>query len=153
VALEALTGRLSFRPGRALAGLVLVAGGLVLHIRARRTLGPSWSGVVSVRSRHIVERGPYAHLRHPIYLALLLLAAGSLLVHPSVATACLAGGLALGLALKIPLEERALRRALGVDYERYAARVPALLPLAGLQGALATAFVRLLSLLRARGHR
>ena len=128
-ALEALAGRFAFRAGLALAGLVLAAAGVALHAWARRALGPLWSGPIEVRARHrVVARGPYAHVRHPIYLAVLLLAAGTVLAHPSPATACLAWGLAVGLALKIRLEERTLRATLGADYERYAARVPALLP-------------------------
>lgn len=133
VALERLTGRFVFRPAVALGGLVLVAGGLALHGWARRTLGPHWSGVVQVRADHVlVDGGPYAYVRHPIYLAGLLLAAGSFLAHPSLAAACLAGGFAAGLMLKAWLEERVLRRALGPDYARYAARVPALVPRLGL---------------------
>jgi len=92
-------------------------------------LGASWSGVVTVRAgQTIVERGPYAVVRHPLYASLLLLATGTLLAHPSVATSCLALGFGTGLALKIRVEERALRRVLGPAWDHYAARVPALVP-------------------------
>jgi protein-S-isoprenylcysteine O-methyltransferase Ste14 len=74
--------------------------------------------------------GP-THARHPIYLSGLLLATGSFLAHPSAASTCLAGGLTAGLLLKTRLEERTLRDALGAEYARYAARVPALLPRLG----------------------
>src|SRR5207248_7826039 len=70
----------------------------------------------------------YRLVRHPIYLAGLLLAAGSFLAHPSPASACLGAGFALGVVLKAWLEERALRGVLGDEYARYAARVPALIP-------------------------
>ena len=126
---EVRSGRLLFRPWLACLGLALVLAGLVLHARARRALGPFWTGIIEVRvGQPIVQYGPYARVRHPIYLAVLLLAAGSLAAHVSVATACLAVGLAVGLALKIRVEERALRGALGEAYDRYAARVPALVP-------------------------
>jgi len=129
VVLERALGRFAFRPAPALAGLVLAAGGVGLHGWARRTLGPMWSGVVQVRAQHVlVERGPYRLVRHPIYLAGLLLAAGSFLAHPSPASVCLGAGFALGVVLKAWLEERALRGALGESYARYAARVPALIP-------------------------
>ena len=85
-------------------------------------------GPIAVRARHrVVEHGPYAAVRHPLYLALLLLAAGTVLVHTSLATACLLVGISAGTTLKIRIEERALRAALP-DYARYAAEVPALLP-------------------------
>jgi len=129
LALEHLTGRFTFRPAAAAAGLVLVGAGVVLHGWARRTLGPMWSGVVRVRAQHVlVERGPYALVRHPIYVAGLLLALGTLLAHPGPATACLAAGFSAGMLLKAWLEERALRAVLGREYEGYAARVPALVP-------------------------
>jgi protein-S-isoprenylcysteine O-methyltransferase Ste14 len=129
VALEARTGRVAFHPGPAFAGLLLVAAGVLLHLWARRALGPLWSGTVEVRAGHaVVSAGPYAHVRHPIYAAVVLVAVGSLLVHTSVATACAASGLVAGLALKMRSEERALGTSLGGDYGGYAARVPALVP-------------------------
>ena len=129
VLIERREGHLPPPPAAAIAGLALTAAGLFLHVRARRTLGASWSGVVTVRAAQtVVERGPYAVVRHPIYASLLLLAGGSILAHPSVGTACLTVGFALGIGLKIVIEERALRRALGPAYASYAARVPALIP-------------------------
>ena len=127
--LERLTGRLAFQPLAATVGLALVVAGVLLHAWARRTLGPMWSGVVQVRAQHVlVERGPYRLVRHPIYSAGLLLAAGTFLAHPSLATACLAGGFSLGVLVKARFEERALRSVLGRDYEAYAARVPPFVP-------------------------
>jgi protein-S-isoprenylcysteine O-methyltransferase Ste14 len=132
VALERLTGRLPHRPGVAVSGLVLAWTGVALFVWARRELGTSWSPAVEVRAgQGLVQRGPYAHVRHPIYLAVLGLGAGTLLTHPSLATAAIAIGLATGIALKIRLEERTLRAALGGTWEAYAARVPALLPRLG----------------------
>jgi len=128
VGVERSTGRLSSGPVAAIAGMALAAVGLVLHLRARRALGPMWSTSVTVRARHeLVARGPYAAVRHPLYLAVLLLAAGTVLVHPSVATASLLAGLILGIAIKIRLEERLLRR-LVPGYEAYARDTPALVP-------------------------
>jgi protein-S-isoprenylcysteine O-methyltransferase Ste14 len=122
-------GRLAFHPVVAIAGLVLAASGVALHLRARRVLGPLWSGPIAVRAGHaVVTTGPYALVRHPLYLAVLLLAAGSVLAHPSLAVACGAAGLAAGIAYKIPAEERVLRATCGDAYARYAAEVPALFP-------------------------
>jgi protein-S-isoprenylcysteine O-methyltransferase Ste14 len=129
VVLERLAGRLPSQPLVAAVGLVLVAGGAVLHARARRALGPLWSGPVEVRAGHeVIRRGPYARVRHPIYAAFLLLAAGTLLAHPSVATGCLAVGLTTGLLAKLAIEDRTLRATLGAAYRDYARDVPALVP-------------------------
>ena len=122
-------GRFAFHPVAAIAGLVLAAIGVALHLRARRALGAFWSGPVAVRARHaVVTGGPYTLVRHPLYLGILLLAAGSALAHPSLAVVCGAAGLAAGIAYKIPVEERAMRAACGDAYARYAAKVPALFP-------------------------
>ena len=44
-----------------------------------------WSGVIRVRAQHVVvDRGPYRLVRHPIYVAGLLLALGTFLAHPKL---------------------------------------------------------------------
>jgi protein-S-isoprenylcysteine O-methyltransferase Ste14 len=129
IVVERQTGRWSGHPALTAGGLALAAAGLVVHGGARRALGPLWSGAITVRARHeIVQRGPYAVVRHPLYLGILLLALGTLLAHPSPATACVAAGIALGIVLKIPREERALAALPDSPYAAYAARVPALVP-------------------------
>jgi len=130
VVLETRTGgRLGFQPLAAIAGVVLAAAGLMLHARARRALGVHWTSTVAVRPGHpIVRSGPYAVIRHPLYLGVLLLAAGTVLAHPSTATICVAAGLATGIALKIPAEERSLRAACGDAWRNYVQSVPALVP-------------------------
>jgi protein-S-isoprenylcysteine O-methyltransferase Ste14 len=122
-------GRLAFQPIAAAAGVALAWAGVVLHGRARRALGALWSSAIRVPPGHpVVTRGPYATVRHPLYAGVLLLAVGSVLAHPSAASICVAIGLAAGMALKIPAEERALRAACGDAWTRYAAEVPALIP-------------------------
>ncbi len=122
-------GRLAFHPVAAAVGVALAVSGVALHLRARRALGPFWSGPVAVRAGHaVVTSGPYALVRHPLYLAVLLLAAGTVLAHPSLATVCIAAGLSVGIGRKMPAEERALRAICGEAYARYASEVPALIP-------------------------
>jgi len=122
-------GRFGFHPLAAAAGLALAGAGLALHLRARRTLGSRWSSAVTVQPGHqVVTSGPYAVVRHPLYLGVLLLTAGTVLAHPSMATICISGGLAVGIALKIPAEERSLRAHCGDAWRHYAESVPALIP-------------------------
>jgi len=122
-------GRLAFHPVAAGAGVVLAWAGVALHARARRALDVRWSSAVGAPPGHaVVTHGPYAIVRHPLYLGILLLAAGTVLAHTSAATICIAAGLAAGMARKIPAEERALRVACGEAWTRYAAAVPALVP-------------------------
>ncbi|MGH7895171.1 MAG: methyltransferase family protein [Candidatus Binatia bacterium] len=130
VALERMSGgRLGTSPVLALVGGALVVGGAVLHVEARRTLGTRWSARIAPASGDgPLDSGPYAVVRHPLYLALGLIALGSMLAHPSVATACAALGMTGGLALKIRGEERALAHTFGPRWDVYRARVPCILP-------------------------
>jgi protein-S-isoprenylcysteine O-methyltransferase Ste14 len=113
-----------------LAGLGLLA--LASTWWARIHLGRLWSGNITRKEHHhIVDTGPYAFVRHPIYTSVILAA---------LATAALTGtitaflGFALmtaGFYLKARIEEQFLREQLGVEaYSAYARRVPMLVPFA-----------------------
>src|SRR5262249_50368147 len=113
-------GRFAFHPLAAIAGGALAVAGVALPLPAPPALGGFWAGPVAVRAGHtVVTGGPYALVRHPLYLGVLLLAAGSALAHPSLAVVCGAAGLAAGILYKIPVEERALRSTCGDAYARY----------------------------------
>ena len=59
-------------------GLVLAILGLIFGLWARMTLGSNWSGSVTFKEDHeLIQKGPYAFVRHPIYSALLLLYLGT----------------------------------------------------------------------------
>ncbi|MDW6021383.1 isoprenylcysteine carboxylmethyltransferase family protein [Mesorhizobium sp. BAC0120] len=108
----------------------LMAAGLALAWWARLHLGRLWSGKITKKAEHrIVETGPYAIVRHPIYTGLVvailatMLAKGTL---PGIAGAAL---ITTGIYMKARLEERFLRAELGADaYDAYSRRVPMLIP-------------------------
>jgi protein-S-isoprenylcysteine O-methyltransferase Ste14 len=128
-ALEHEAGRIVGSTALTLGGLALVAAGLGLHVRARNRLGPRWSARIAAPPPDLlVELGPYAVVRHPIYLAILVMGAGTALAHPSVTTLCALAGLTGGVGVKIALEERTLATALGPRWQAYCARVPCLVP-------------------------
>src|SRR5215212_8054775 len=53
--------------------ILLVASAIALFAASARALGANWSIVARTRSDHqLVRNGPYAQVRHPIYLGLLL---------------------------------------------------------------------------------
>jgi protein-S-isoprenylcysteine O-methyltransferase Ste14 len=108
----------------------ITIGGLAFTWWARIHLGRLWSSNVGRKADHrVVDTGPYALVRHPIYTGIMI---------ASIATAALRGTLAawIGMAVltagwyvKARLEERFLREELGAEtYDAYARRVPMLVP-------------------------
>jgi protein-S-isoprenylcysteine O-methyltransferase Ste14 len=118
--------------GRALDGalFVLVLAGFAFAWAARLYLGRLWSSSVTRKADHrIVDAGPYALVRHPIYTGLLLAAAATAGQEGSARGLAGVALLALGFAIKARLEERFLSAELGAAaYEAYRRRVPMLIP-------------------------
>jgi protein-S-isoprenylcysteine O-methyltransferase Ste14 len=115
-----------------LAALVLclgVAGAWLFH-RSAKALGANWSLVARMRAEHhLVQDGPFATVRHPIYLAmLLLLAALSIGLGHIVGLAAAIPLFFIGTLIRIREEERLLRDQFGEEYARYANKTPAFIP-------------------------
>ena len=112
------------------AGVALVLAGTAFALWARAVLGTMWTGLPSQRAGHRLRTtGPFSIVRHPIYSGVLAMLAGTAMVYGfGVWTGPLIAG-AVGLALKMRVEENLLLEAFGPEYQAYRARVPALLPL------------------------
>ena len=97
---------------------------------ARIHLGRLWSGSITRKEgHHVVDTGPYAIVRHPIYTGILLSAIASAIAIAQVHAYLGALLLIVGYWLKARLEERWLREELGSqDYDAYRRRVPMLVP-------------------------
>ncbi len=110
-------------------GIVLTALGLGFAIWARVVLGGNWSAEVTVKEQHeLIQAGPYALSRHPIYtgLSLALLAD---LVAIGEWRALIAAVVAIAsFVYKLGIEERVMRETFGSAYDAYAGRVKALVP-------------------------
>jgi protein-S-isoprenylcysteine O-methyltransferase Ste14 len=120
----------SFAPvvGYALAAVVLA--GLAFTWWGRLYLGRMWSSSVTRKAdHHVVDSGPYAIVRHPIYTGIIL---GCLATAVELGTAlALAGALVIwvGFWIKARLEERFLGVQLGEGaYDAYRRKVPMLIP-------------------------
>jgi protein-S-isoprenylcysteine O-methyltransferase Ste14 len=104
--------------------------GFVFAWWARIHLGRLWSGRITRKEDHrIIDSGPYAIVRHPIYTGILTSAVATTVVmgrlHAILGTVLLV----IGYWIKARLEERFLREELGPqDYDAYRRRVPMLLP-------------------------
>jgi protein-S-isoprenylcysteine O-methyltransferase Ste14 len=108
----------------------LIAFGFLFSWWARIYLGALWSGQVVTKADHrVVDRGPYAIVRHPIYTGILLAIFATAAAKGTVPGIGAALTITLGIWMKARLEERFLRRELGADaYDSYRRRVPMLLP-------------------------
>jgi protein-S-isoprenylcysteine O-methyltransferase Ste14 len=98
-------------------GLAFTVAGLCFAVWARMHLGKYWSGRISLKENHrVIQTGPYAWVRHPIYSGLIL---------------ALFAGFAfmlISFVRKLKIEETWLRSQFGAEYEAYQNRVKALIP-------------------------
>jgi protein-S-isoprenylcysteine O-methyltransferase Ste14 len=108
----------------------LVGVGMLIVWWARWHLGRLWSGRITRKADHrVVDSGPYAVVRHPIYSGLLLSLAATAVAKGTVLGVVGFGCLLIGIWVKARLEEIWLTQELGTDaYASYARRVPMLLP-------------------------
>ena len=109
-------------------GSVLLFGGLGLYLWGMRSLGamfgPSSGFGVRLQAAHrLITTGPYAHVRHPMYLAVIASAIGTLLLYRTWAALGFATIMA-GLVVRARREERVLAQEFGPEWEAYAAHVP-----------------------------
>ena len=110
--------------------VAMTAAGVLLMWWARLHLGRLWSGSITRKTDHrVIDTGPYAIVRHPIYTSLALAVAATVCIRASAQTLTGAALLIFGIYIKAKTEERFLRDQLGADaYDAYARRVPMLLP-------------------------
>ena len=108
---------------------LLTIAGLGLAVWARLHLGKYWSGRITLKVDHrVIQTGPYAWVRHPIYSGLILALLGTAI---SIGTVQAVFGFAFILVSflrKLTLEENWLRSHFGAEYELYQKRVSALIP-------------------------
>jgi len=112
------------------AAAVVVLLGIAFAWWARIHLGHFWSNAITHKEDHrIIDTGPYALVRHPIYTGQIvgLLASGiAIATWPAMLGVLL---ISFGEWQKARMEERFLRVELGADaYAAYCRRVPMLVP-------------------------
>jgi protein-S-isoprenylcysteine O-methyltransferase Ste14 len=110
--------------------LLLGAAAWTLLLTAQRALGRQWSvSARLVEGHRLITTGPYALVRHPIYLGLLLLLLAAGLAE---STPFVLGGAAaiflIGFVVRIRAEERLLQAAFLNEWDAYRRRVPAIIP-------------------------
>ncbi len=118
-----------------IAGSLIYFPGIVFLLWARLVLGKMYFvstsfGAQLYADHKLVTRGPFAVVRHPMYLGLIAAAMGSLLLYQTWT--------ALAYALFAPFvlrrargEEQALAAEFGEEWRSYCQRVPAFIPQPG----------------------
>lgn len=121
-----------FRPPSALLdslGFAITLCGAAFAVWARFFLGTNWSSAVSVKRNHqLMQSGPYAVVRHPIYAGFSLSAVGTAITIGEVR-----GLLAVVLSvitwrMKWGVEETFMKEQFGAQYADYKRRASALIP-------------------------
>jgi len=111
-------------------GDVLVLAGIGFAIWARVVLGKNWSGLVMmVREGHqLVQSGPYAIVRHPIYTGLFAAILGTALTIGTLASWIAVASGFVGILLRVDVEERLMATEFGAAHAAYRARTRTLIP-------------------------
>jgi len=110
-------------------GIGFELAGVALAVAARRSLGRNWSREVRIAVGHeLVQSGPYACIRHPIYTGAILISCGLAIQSGLVSALVGIAVLVLAYLRKIGQEERMLGSAFGAAFDQYRARSWALIP-------------------------
>lgn len=114
------------------AGVLMYFPGMALLLWARLVLGKMYFvstsfGAQLYADHQLVTRGPFAILRHPMYLGLIAAALGSLLLYQTW-TALAYAVCTPFVLLRARREEAALAAEFGEQWQAYCRRVPAFLP-------------------------
>ena len=107
----------------------IVVAGAAFTVWARITLGRNWSAEVTFKQDHeLIEFGPYALARHPIYTGLIVMALGTAINYGRAIGFALVIALCGGLWWKARQEERIMSRHFPDAYAEYKTRVRAIIP-------------------------
>jgi protein-S-isoprenylcysteine O-methyltransferase Ste14 len=106
----------------------IVVAGAAFTVWARVTLGRNWSAEVTFKDDHeLIESGPYALARHPIYTGLLAMALGTAINYGEALGFALLATASAAIWWKARLEERMMRSHFPA-YAGYKKRVRAIIP-------------------------
>jgi len=113
-------------------GLIVFLGGLGFAVWARWMLGTNWArtttaGVLLQVDHQLIQKGPFALVRHPMYLGGSMTVVGALIAYHTW-TVLILLLLCASLIRRARLEETALSEIFGDQWRAYASRVPKFFP-------------------------
>ena len=115
-----------------LLGAGIFLGSLALYLWGLRTLGKNFNassgfGVRLQQSHQLVTSGPYAYIRHPMYVGVILAGWGGLLLYRTW-TMLFFAVIMFGLIYRAHKEDQALSSFFSPEWEQYKQNVPAWIP-------------------------
>ena len=109
--------------------LTMIVAGLAITVWARRHIGQFWSARVMLKEGHeLIQSGPYARVRHPIYSGIFLAMLGTALFVGEWRALLGTAIFFVGHWLKARREETLLATQFGPVYDEYRQRTGSLLP-------------------------
>jgi protein-S-isoprenylcysteine O-methyltransferase Ste14 len=125
--------RIGVTPPSAALGIIgdaLAIAGVAFAIWARVTLGRNWSGLVMMvrEGQGLVQRGPYAIVRHPIYAGILAAVVGTALTRGTLASWLGVAAGFVGVLIRVEIEDRLMAAEFGEAHADYRKRTRKLVP-------------------------
>jgi protein-S-isoprenylcysteine O-methyltransferase Ste14 len=110
-------------------GVALTWLGVAFAIWARYCIGANWSGRVTLKVDHqLIQSGPYAYVRHPIYTGLLVANAGATIFIGKWRCIAALAIFLLEMSRKALKEEKLMLSAFGDQYAEYSRQTGFLIP-------------------------
>ena len=118
--------------GMSIIGAAIFLACLGLYLWGLRTLGENFNassgfGVRLHQAHRLVTNGPYNYIRHPMYMAVILVGWGGLMLYRNW-TMLLFTIIMHGLIVRAKREDQALSQTFGRQWELYKKRVPGWIP-------------------------
>jgi protein-S-isoprenylcysteine O-methyltransferase Ste14 len=112
-----------------IVGLALDITGVAFAIWARITLGNNWSNAITLKENHeLVQGGPYAFVRHPIYTGMFVAMLGTALTIGTVISYLGVISSLVGILIRIRDEDALMAKEFGEAHTAYRTRTKALIP-------------------------
>jgi protein-S-isoprenylcysteine O-methyltransferase Ste14 len=107
-----------------IVGVVIGVVGVLMLAWVHHTLGRAFSPTLVVRDNApLVQSGPYARIRHPMYTAFAMVVAGATLVSANVVVGILSvAAVTYVMIVRTPKEEAMMRNAHGAAWDDYVKR-------------------------------
>lgn len=116
-----------------IAGLLIYILGMSFLLWARRTLGKNWGLSTSLNAKlrddhELIQSGPYAIVRHPMYFGAWVFMFGLLLLYPTWTILILTVSMLASLSMRSRREETMLEERFGDSWVQYKKRTKRIIP-------------------------